>query len=263
MHDVPIEPPAGLEPFRPVARRVVRVFDADLTLVLVPGRAGRSGRAGPERAAFQRCIAERIVRAEASWRGGGLALTPNRYPFAAEQRILWADTPLREPDEAFWRAIGSWVERSGGAALVNQIGAAATIARAHAHLIPEREPFLDAVPDDPCPVDLIDLPDGVELRQKRLPFCVLGVRGPASARATALHRLAETRMTSACSFVVQRDCAWLMPRRCETPAPWFPQPLGAAELWGRFCYLEAAPFAAASADDLLHAFTTAGTPPLG
>jgi hypothetical protein len=188
-------------------------------------------------------------------------LTPNRYPFARAQRLLWREGASREPDVCMWRALFEWCTRSGGAALHNTIGAAGTIGRAHAHLLAERLPFLDELPQSPAALDLVDLPAGVELVRKHVPFTLLGVRGEPDAAAAALAELAEARLTAAWNVAVQRDTAWLYPRAREIPAPDFPYALGAAELWGRWCYTDDAAFAAADGARLERALVAAGMPP--
>ncbi|HEX5052508.1 MAG TPA: hypothetical protein VFZ65_12095, partial [Planctomycetota bacterium] len=123
--------------------------------------------------------------------------------------------------------------------------------------------FLDALRELDRAADLIDVPPGVELVRKDVPFCLVGVRGGARDRAEALLLLAEARLTAAWNVVVQDRTAWLFPRRVETPAPYFPYALGAAEVWGRWCYVDEAPFASATAADLERALVAAGveTPP--
>ncbi len=255
-------PDPRLAPFAPAATRALRVFGAEVQLVLVPERKARPDRANPARPAFVRSPAARIVRDEALWQQDGFALTPNRYPFAAQQRLLWPTQPQREPDQRFWLLANEWATQNGGAALHNQVGAAATIARCHAHLVPERLPFLAALPERRVDLDLGPLPVAVSLWQKEVPACLLGVRGPAAARAEALVLLAEARLSATCSIVVQDDTAWLLPRSLETPNPHFPYALGAAELWGRWCFVDAEVFAAATGAELERALVLAGMPPL-
>lgn len=259
---VPTEPHPALVPFAEANRRTVTVHGALVELVLVPQRKERQGRATADRPAFARSPAARITRDEVLWQADGLVLTPNRYPFAAHQRILWPEATAREPDSTFWHAVFDWVARCGGAALVNNVGAAATIGRAHAHLVPEQLPFLAALPERPLAIDLIDPPRGVTLLAKDVPFCLLGVRGDADGCAAAMVQLAEARLTAAWNVVVQAGSAWVYPRAVETPAPHFPYALGAAELWGRWCYMDEAPFAAASGQDLERALAQAGKPAL-
>ncbi len=254
----PFEPHASLVPFAPATVRTLTVFGGSVQLVHVPTRRARTDRATGDRPAFRRSQAARIVHEEACWHGDGLVLTPNLYPFAHQHRILWPTRPARDPDLTLWHAAGEWADRADGAALVNTIGAAATIARAHAHLVCERLPFLGALPERRCDLDLADLPADVELVAKDVPFCLLGVRGEAVARARALLLLAEARLTSACNVIVQDGTAWLFPRRLETPAPHFPFALGAAEVWGRWCYVDEAEFSAATAIDLERALVAAG-----
>jgi hypothetical protein len=259
---LPVDLHPDLAPFAPAARQKVVVFGAEVELVLVPERKARLDRATATRPAFRRSPAGRIVGDEAFWQGEGCVLTPNRYPFAAAQRLLWPLDRSRELRREHWCAIGEWVRTVGGSAMVNNVGAAATIARAHAHLVPERLPFLTQLPERTCRIDLIDLPAGVALLQKDVPFCLLGVRSDVDGVADALLRLAEARLTSAWNVVLLADTAWVLPRRIETPAPHFPYALGAAELWGRWCYMDEAPFQAAQASDLERALVAAGMPPL-
>ncbi|MBL8729045.1 MAG: hypothetical protein JNM25_11480 [Planctomycetes bacterium] len=257
----PTGPDARLPPFAVEARRSLTVFGAPVELVFVPARQQRGDRATAERPAFRRSRAATIAAEEALWRDERHLVTPNRYPFADHQRILWPAAAKRDPDLAMWTTICDWAD-AGGSALLNSIGAAATIARAHAHLLPERSPFLAALRERPLRSDLIDVPPGAALVAKDVPFCLLGVRGDAAPRAEALVRLAEARLTAACNVVVQDHTAWLFPRRAETPAPHFPFALGAAEVWGRWCYGERPPFAAATGSDLERALVAAGTEPL-
>jgi hypothetical protein len=258
----PTDPHPSLVPFLPTAARSLTVFGGPVELVLVPGRKARKDVATGDRPPFGRSPAARIVRDEAWWRGGGLALTPNRYPFAPEHRILWTTLPARDPDFSLWSAAADWADRCNGTALVNNIGAASTIARAHAHLLPERLPFLAALPDRRCDLDLVDLPRAAELVVKDAPFCLLGVRGPVAARAQTLLQLAEARLTPAWNVVLQDGTAWVVPRRIETPAPHFSHALGSAEVWGRWCFVDEQPFAAAAAADLERALVAAGSAPL-
>lgn len=248
--------------YAPAAVRRLCVFGAPVEAVLVPARRRRLDAANVARPAFARSRAAGIVAAESIWRGDGMALTPNAFPFAHGQRLLWPLAPLREPDAALWQAAFAWADAAGGAALVNNVGAASSIGRAHAHLCAERLPFLGALPERPCAADLIDVPAGAALVEKDAPFCLLGVRGPAAARALAVVRLAEARLTAAWNVVAQDGATWLLPRRLETPAPHFPHALGAAELWGRWCYVDEAAFAAARDADLEAALVAAGCPPL-
>lgn len=262
MRRLPLEPGEGLVPFAPAATRSLSVFGNLVELVFVPERSKRPDRATAQRPAFAHSPASRITHAEAVWRDTEFVLTPNRYPFAAQQRLLWPARPQREPDAALWFCAAEWTDRAHGSALYNQVGAAATIARCHVHLVPERQPFLPSLPEHPCTLDLIELPAGAQLLRKDVPFCLLGVRGSAPARAAALVLLAEARLVATCNVVLQDDVAWIYPRRLETPSPHFPWALGAAELWGRWCFQDEAVFAAASGEQLEQALITAGMPAL-
>lgn len=199
-----------------------------------------------------------IVEAEATWRDGGLALTGNKFPFARAQTVLWSERPLREPDEDFLDRALSWVDTQGGTLLVNSIGAAASIARAHAHHTDESLPFLAQLRERPIASDWLPRVDGASCWTKDVPFCLLGVRGPASARKRAVAALQTRRLTAAVNLVSTPGETWVFPRAVETPAPFFPYALGAAEAWGRWCFVDEAAFLAATASDLEQALRLAG-----
>lgn len=248
----------GRGAFRPTMRRSVRVFGAEAELVLLPDRASRPNRPGSERPPFAADRGLAIVEAEASWRDRGLALTGNKYPFAESQTVLWSERPLREPDEEFLAAACAWTDAIGGSLLVNSIGAAASIARAHAHHTDESLPFLGQLPESPFDADWLPRIDGVAFAKKDVPFFLLSLRGTAKARAAAAFALQTRRLTPAVNLVAQRGELWVFPRRAETPSPHFPYALGAAEVWGRWCYVEEAPFLAATSESLQAALVAAG-----
>lgn len=257
MLGLPIEPHESLAPFAPEATRTLTVLGATVQLALVPGRSVRSGHVREGRPALQRSPAGRILKAEAYWRSESLALTPNKYPFATNQRILWMAQPSREPDRTFWRALLGWVEESGGTALHNNVGAAATIPRAHAHLIDEQLPFLTELPERKLTAELIDVPDGCELVCKDVPFCLIGVRGGAAAKAEAMMLLADARLTATWNVIATGSTTWIVPRGKQTPAPHFDQAVGAAEIWGRWCFVDREPFERTTAEDLERALVIA------
>lgn len=240
-------------PFEPAARRTTTVFGAPVELVWLPDRSARGGRPTAERPAFRRSIAEGILEREAHWRGDGLCLTPNRYPFAGDQLLLWEEPMAREATPKLLEALFVLAERLGGTGLLNTVGAAASVPRAHAHLTTERLPFLAALPWEAIQPDFLDPPARVEVLRLAAPCPVLavGLRGDAAARAEATHRLQMARMTAAVNFVVQDGTTWVFPRsRVEIPAPHFPYALGAAELWGRWCFVEEDSYTAATGQDL-------------
>jgi hypothetical protein len=76
-------------------------------------------------------------------------------------------------------------------------------------------------------------------------------------RARAAARLLELRATPAVNLLSDGDTTWIVPRRVETPAPFFAAPLGCAELWGRFCFEAETEFRAATPADLLAALAAA------
>lgn len=245
--------------FAPVAERRLEVFGAPMQLALLPQRGGRADRPGTGRPAFRASPVPRILATETLWSDEAFAMTPNRYPFAAEHAILWPRQPQREPDLDLWLAMVNWSIAHDGTALLNTVGAAASIAWAHVHLTPERMPFLEKLPEQPVSAAPIELDADTTLIAKRTPFTLLGVRGPAMGMAKALVRLSACRLTAAWNVVICGGTAWMMPRTLEIPGSGFPYALGAAELWGRCCYLEEETFRSATATGLELALTSVGS----
>lgn len=261
---IPDEPFARVpgSAYAPAARRSLRLFGAPVELVLIPERAHRPGVPTKASAALRPAHAERILAEETVWRGGGCALTPNRYPFAERQLVLWAEAPVREPDREMLELGLRLAEANDAAMVVNSVGAAASIPRAHLHLLGERLPFLEQLPLRPVEVRCL-APAGVAVRALAAPFPALGfaLAGPLPARAASLARLLELRSACAFNAVSQGGTTWWFPRSTvETPAPHFPHALGGAELWGRWCYASSEAFAAATAADLERALALAGVP---
>lgn len=244
--------------FAPAARRTLLVFGAEAELVWLPYRNARPNRPGATRPPFDDDRGLAILESEATWRDRGLALTGNKYPFAKSQTVLWSERPLREPDESFLAAAFAWSDALGGSLLVNSVGAAASIARAHAHHAEEALPFLAQLEQRGFEAEWLPRVTGVSWLVKDAPFFLLGVRGEAKARAAAIAALQTRRLTAAVNLVSSAGESWVFPRSVETPAPFFPYPLGAAEIWGRWCYLEESAFAQATAADLERALVTAG-----
>lgn len=261
MHALPDDPFALVPPgsFAPAARRALPLCGGTAELCWLPERRARTGRPEPERTPFAPSVAERIVAEEAVWRGDGLVLTPNRHPFAARHLLLWSAAPRREPDRGFLETGFELARRARGALLANSIGAAASIAWCHAHIVGERMPFLDSLALEPCTLDEVRGRD-VECFRASAPFpsLLVALRGDPAARAAAAERLLVTRTSAAYGLVEQAGTTWIHPRRAEFPGPDFPQALGAAELWGRWCYDQEDAFAAATPVMLERALGTAG-----
>lgn len=245
-------------PFAPRARRTLAVFGAAVELVWLPERAARPGRPGPDRPAFREDLGARIAATEALERTAAFVRTPNKFPFAGQQSVLWSERPLREPDADFLTAALRWLDARGGTLLGNSIGAAASIPRAHVHHTVETLPFLSQLEEEPWTAEWLPRERGVAWWKKRVPFCLVGVRGDAEGIARAVAGLQMHRMTAAVNVVATKGEAWVFPRAVETPLPHFPFALGAAEVWGRWCYVEERAFAEARREDLERALTLAG-----
>lgn len=251
---------------RAAARRELEVFGIPVELCLLPTRGARSGAPTDDRPALRPDRAGRILAGETVWpndRAGELALTPNRFPFAERQMLLWTRRPEREPTDALLRTACAFVDATVNAdrarfGLWNSIGAAASIPRAHVHLI---EDVGGRFLTDPPEIEADDwsdvrasLPegaaDGVEVRRLDLPVLVYSVRGSAADRARAARWLLHLRTAPAANLVIAKDRCYIAPRREEIPAPEFPHALGAAEVWGRWCFVDERAFARATADGL-------------
>jgi hypothetical protein len=249
------------------ARRTLRVFGRPVTLAWLPARSRRGGIPTATAPAFRPERARRILREEALWEdrpgAADLVLTPNRFPFAARQALLWTTRVLREPPHELWATATAFVDARGGdtAALWNSVGAAASIPRAHVHLVAGTENgFLADAPTTPWPEheELFDGDgfDGLAVSRLDLPVLVVRVEGPSAVRARAVARLLELRTTPAANAVVLPGVSFVAPRSAvEIPQPHFPHALGSAELVGRWCYAEREAFDAARAEDLERALT--------
>ncbi len=248
-------------PFQAAGRRELEVFGSAVELLWLPQRKARRGVPTTTRPPFLPNIAEKIIAEEAVWRGGGAALTANRFPFAKEQIVLWAEDDIREPTCEMLEIAFELEARSGGTTLINSTGAAASIARAHMHIVSDRLPFLTSLSTEPHKAPYIQHLQDVEVHQVSapIPVVVLAVKGNPVARAKAVHRLLQLRTTPAFNLVSSADTTWILPRSIvEIPKPHFPHALGAAELWGRWCFGDQEPFEKASPEDLERAILSSG-----
>lgn len=257
VHLPPTTPGPDLPPLRCADTKSLRLFGSTAQAWLLPERAQRAHQAAAPRPALAPCRAAEILAHETIWSSDNLAATPNRFPFLREQMILWPKSTLREPDLELWRVAHAWVAATNGVGLVNSIGAAATIARAHMHLSPERGAFLRGLALREAAVQL-DLPQGTAALQAQVPFQLLAIQGEPPDRAMAMWRLSEQRLVPACTIVIEPEHTWLMPRRTETPGGAFPHAIGAAELWGRWCFVDQPSWQVAEGDGLERELTAAG-----
>jgi hypothetical protein len=244
MPSIPDDPFSLLpsQPLNVTARAELQLFGAGAELICLPDRAARSGVPGT-RPAFQPNRADEIIRREAVWEAPGVALTPNRFPFADRHAVLWCTERRWHPSLAMLEVGFAIEDATAGTTIVNSVGAAASIARSHIHLIGERLPYLSQLRKADLEADVVGLRktdlDGCQLERLASPFPVLavGVRGPHANRARVVHRLLECRTTPAFNLIGSEGTAWLVPRsEVEVPAPHFPQALGGAEFWGRWCF---------------------------
>lgn len=244
--------------FEPAEQRTLELHGGQVELFFLPQRGGRSGRADAARPSFPPCRAERILAEESVWASDELALTPNLHPFAERHLLLWSRSPRREPDAAFLATGFELADRCGGALLVNSIGAAASIPWLHAHLLGERRGYLGGLPT--LPVDAGGSDPDVEIQRVGAPFPahMLALRGSIDRLAGAVGDLLRRRTTPAFSLVYENGRAFVMPRGIETPAPHFPQALGSAELWGRWCFEDEDAFRSATPGSLDAALGAAG-----
>ncbi len=256
MPDLPPTNAPNLPPLPIAARRTVTLFGAPAELVLLPQRANRRDTPGAARPPFAPCRARTIVADEAIWQADGLAATPNRFPFLREQLLLWPTEPMRDPSLRLWQVAHAWVERTGGVGLLNNIGSAASIARAHVHLGMEQGTFLAALRRRRWE-GALDLPAGVTATAADVPFCLLALEGTPERRAEAVWQLAEQRLTPAWNVVVEPQTTWVMPRSAERAAG-FAAAVGAAEVWGRWCFTDEVEWRAASPEGLAGALVGVG-----
>ena len=246
------------------AVRSLRLFGCvDWELACIPARAARPGKPQAARAAFAPNRGPSIRAREGFWSRGVLVATPNRFAFAWRHCLLWQrEGRAREASEELWGAVGEVVDELSAIALNNSVGASASIALAHVHLLEDRG---SVWPSWPARV-VAELGDGVELLttdpESELPIFAVGVRGASPLRrAPWIRRLLEDRVCTAVNTLVLPSATWIVPRREETPSPDFAWALGAAELYGRFVYPERDAFDAATAARLEAALRRASFPP--
>lgn len=269
MNAFPTDPFALVPPanFAPTKRRMLQVGPAEAELLWMPERATRGGVPGTARPAFRPSPVERICREESVWEGSGpsgsrFVLTPNKFPFASRHAVVWHTEPVREADHAMLSLAFTAADDLQVTAVTNAIGAAASIARAHFHLLGETKTWLDGFGGEPWEDPSLDRRDGVTVeRLLGFPGLCLRLRGGAEDRATAVARLLEIRTTTAFNLIGMPGISYLLPRApIEIPAPWFPQALGAAELWGRWCFHDEDAYENATSDSLMRAFETSALP---
>lgn len=264
MNGADLPDPFAIVPVTPLevgGRRELQVFGAPAELLWLPRRKERPGAPIGRRPSFQRCRVDAIVASEAVWRRDGVALTGNKFPFSERHCVLWSEQPVREAPVALLEIGIALEERHEATLLLNTTGAAASIARAHVHLVGERLPFLGALPREPLVAEWLEPQPDVSIVRLVPPFpgIAVGLIGSPSARARAAHRLLLLRLAPAINVVSTDGVTWLFPHgERETPAPHFPFALGGAELWGRWCYPEREPFLRASASDLEAALRVTG-----
>lgn len=232
----------GQPPLEVAGRRTAELFGARVEILSLPWRGQRHGMPGARQRAFQTNRADAILAAEAVWHAPGMALTGNAYPFAARQLLLWATERRREPSLQMLEVAFAIEDAVSGTTIANSMGAAASITRSHLHLLGETGGFIGDLPRSTVDPGLYHLTaeqvEGCTVSHLDQPFPVLavGVSGPAPARARAVHHLLECRTTPSFNLIGTEQTAWLVPRSLiEIPSPYFPNALGGAELWGRWC----------------------------
>lgn len=246
-------------PWEPRATRSLSVCGAPVELVWLPDRKLRTGAPSADRPSFRTDIAARIVNQEELWSDAEVTLTPNRFPFASPHGLLWTKQATREAPLSLLRTAIEMATAHGGSALANCIGAAASIPRAHVHLVRTRSTWLPELPVSPTAHAevLAGLDDVTAADTRDVPFHAVRIAGEPAARARAAHRLLTQRMTAAFNLIDDGTHCWVFPRAEETPAPHFPYALGAAELHGQWCYGDREPFETATSADLERALALA------
>jgi hypothetical protein len=255
--------PFALVPERPVAiagQRLAEVFGAPVEIVALPARGQRRGIPMSSRAALQDNRAPDIIAREAVWESPGVAMSGNAFPFTARQVVLWATEPRRDPSLQMLEVAYELEDLVGGTTIVNSMGAAGSITRSHIHLLGQRNDFFSGLPQTRITPRVAclepELLGACEVLRLGLPFpgVAVGLRGTPADRARAMFHLLESRTTPAFNLIGSGGIAWLVPRSAiETPGPYYPQALGGAEIWGRWCCNDEATFARLTGPDMENA----------
>ena len=266
MTTIPDDPFALLphSPLNVTARVELELFGARAELICLPDRGVRVGAPGA-RAVFQPNRADEIIQRESVWEAPGMALTPNRFPFADRHAVLWCTERRWHPSLEMLEVGFAMEDTVAGTSIVNSVGAAASITRGHIHLVGEQLPFLAQLPKSAVAAEEVGLRaedlDGCQLDRLAPPFPVwsVGVRGPHAHRARVVIRLLECLTTPSFNLIGSDGTAWLVPRSpMEIPKPYFPQALGGAELWGRWCFDDRNALENSTARDLEQAVRLSG-----
>ena len=172
--------------------------------------------------------------------------------------LLWTVEPIREPNVELLHAGMTWAENLECTVLWNSVGAAASIPRAHLHLLPGvGSGFLAAE----TRAWQLGTEIAIRASQVELPFAVLELHGPAIERAEAATRLLTMRACAAANLVTVADRTWFVPRSdAEIPGGAFPYALGASELWGQWCFPDEEAFRAADGPGLERALRASTRP---
>ncbi len=239
-------------------RRRLSLFGLSFELCLIPSRGGRAGVPSTEAPAFAVHPADRIRSEEALWRGDGLVLTPNRYPFFAPQLLAWPEAASpREADRDFLERCFRLADAAGASLLFNTVGASASIPLAHAHVLAAQSTVLAEIP-----LVRVGVGDGFSCWSPDpggpAPFFAAVIEAvDPGLRAREVRRLADCRRTAAVNLISVGTKVWVVPRRQEVPAPEFPYAIGAGELFGRFVFPKPDEFGAATQPALEAAMTKA------
>lgn len=233
----------GQPAFEAPPHRVEReVFGVRASVLSLPHRTSRHGMPRQDRPPFQANHADRIIATEAVWTGPGVAMTGNRFPFSAQQVILWATERRREPTRSMLEIAFRIEADVDGTSMVNSIGAAGSVTRSHVHVIGESPSFLRELPARGIEPESVFLTEeqasGCEVICLDAPFpgVAIGLRGSVEARAETMHHLLECRTAQAFNLISNGGISWLVPRSAvEITAPHFPQALGSAEISGLWC----------------------------
>ncbi len=235
------------------ARRSMLLHGQEVQLLYLPERRQRRGIPGPEKPPFLASPVERILAEEGLWSGRRVTITKNRYPFTGKQLLLWSQAAEREASLELLELGFAMAEDCGGSLLLNSCGAAASISRAHLHLIEDSRCFLGGLASEPVELAEIDGGPKVECRQLADPFpgYILELIGPHAERAKLAHRLLAIRSSPAVNLISTGGRCWIIPRSTvEIPAPQFPYALGAAELFGLWCFGDHQAYEEARPEDL-------------
>ncbi len=240
-------------------KRTVNAFNMDFHVLYMPWRGVRREK-GKMPSPFSRDRAYEIISREAIWRKGKYVVTPNKYPFAERQLLLWEDDREREPGEGLITlSLAILGKLEGMTGLMNTTGSAATIAKAHMQMAGlGRKPAVSKIPLEW--METGGILAGFPERGSGWPGFFVAMKGDPERVGNLTKTLLIQRRCPAFNIIISENTLYLFPRLRETEMEAYPYPLGALELAGCFAFEHEETFLSATGERIEKAISASCYP---